>query len=68
MAGHISRRMQQHYTHISEMAKRAAVESAFGKTYNDTAAKGRPATQQAKKQPSSYRDRYAGMTLAAGER
>lgn len=30
MAGHISRRMQEHYTHISEQAKRIAVESAFG--------------------------------------
>jgi len=30
MAGHISTRMQQHYTSISEFAKRRAVEAAFG--------------------------------------
>jgi hypothetical protein len=30
MAGHISRKMQEHYTHISDQAKRVAVESAFG--------------------------------------
>jgi hypothetical protein len=29
MAGHVSRRMQSHYVHISEQAKRIAVESAF---------------------------------------
>jgi integrase len=30
MAGHISTRMQQHYTAISEFAKRRAVQAAFG--------------------------------------
>ena len=30
MAGHISTRMQQHYTSVSEFAKRRAVEAAFG--------------------------------------
>jgi hypothetical protein len=30
MAGHISTRMQQHYTAVSEFAKRCAVEAAFG--------------------------------------
>jgi hypothetical protein len=29
MAGHISQRMQQHYTAVSEQAKRVAVEAAF---------------------------------------
>jgi len=45
MAGHVSRRMQQHYTHISEQAKRIAVEAAFG----------------GKKQPGSYSARYQRM-------
>jgi len=48
MAGHISRRMQEHYTHISEQAKRVAVESAFG----------------GKKQAGSYADRYQRMREA----
>jgi integrase len=30
MAGHISTRMQQHYTSVSDFAKRRAVEAAFG--------------------------------------
>jgi hypothetical protein len=30
MAGHISKRMQQHYTSVSEFARRRAVEAAFG--------------------------------------
>jgi integrase len=33
MAGHISRRMWQHYTQISEQAKRQALEAAFGGRY-----------------------------------
>src|SRR6185437_5804627 len=34
MAGHISVRMQQHYTSVSEYAKRCAVEAAFdGRNY-----------------------------------
>jgi hypothetical protein len=45
MAGHISRKMQEHYTHISEQAKRVAVESAFG----------------GKKQSGSYPARYQRM-------
>jgi hypothetical protein len=45
MAGHISRKMQEHYTHISEQAKRVAVEAAFG----------------GKKQSGSYPARYARM-------
>jgi integrase len=45
MAGHISRKMQQHYTHISDQAKRIAVESAFG----------------GKKQQGSYQGRYQRM-------
>ena len=31
MAGHISRKMQAHYTQISEQAKRRAVENTYGK-------------------------------------
>jgi integrase len=38
MAGHMSRKMQQHYIHISEAAKRKAVQ----KTYGDGAPKKRP--------------------------
>jgi integrase len=30
MAGHISRRMLLHYTHVSDQAKRMAIEAAFG--------------------------------------
>jgi hypothetical protein len=38
MAGHISVRMQQHYTSVSEYAKRCAVEAAFdGRNYMITA-------------------------------
>lgn len=46
MAGHVSRRMQEHYTHISEQAKRIAVESAFG------------AAGPGKKQPGSHLTNY----------
>jgi hypothetical protein len=36
MAGHISLRMQAHYTHISEQAKRKAVMAAYeGMMYDD---------------------------------
>jgi site-specific recombinase XerD len=31
MAGHISRKMQQHYIHISDQAKRKAVQSAYAR-------------------------------------
>jgi hypothetical protein len=30
MAGHMSRKMQQHYIHISEAAKRKAVQRTYG--------------------------------------
>lgn len=48
MAGHVSRRMQEHYTHISEQAKRIAVEAAFG----------------AKKQPGSYQQLHQRQSEA----
>jgi integrase len=43
MAGHMSRKMQQHYVHISEAAKRQAVQKTYGgPTPNGVAAKKSP--------------------------
>jgi integrase len=35
MAGHMSRKMQQHYIHISEVAKKRAVKHAYGPSWED---------------------------------
>jgi integrase len=42
MAGHISRRMMQHYTQISEQAQRTAVMAAYQHTYYDPTQKRPP--------------------------
>ncbi len=46
MAGHISRRMMQHYTQISEQAQRTAVMAAYNQTYYDPKKKKEPGNQK----------------------
>src|SRR5581483_3002526 len=69
MAGHISVRMQQHYTSVSEYAKRRAVEAAFdGRNYMiaagrvmENGARGETGTRQ-----SAVKNRTAGSSRWVG--